>query len=49
MNAWDLARIHLYADRDADAAEGTPVNKLPSFAAMRERAMEENNKHKRIY
>ena len=41
VNAWDLARLHLFGDKDADAAEGTPVNKLPSFAAMRERAMQE--------
>lgn len=39
VNAWDLARLHLYGDRDADAQEGTPVNKLPSYAAMREQAM----------
>lgn len=39
VNAWDLARIHLYGDRDAEAREGTPVNKLPSYAAMRELAM----------
>ena len=39
VNAWDLARLHLFGDKDADAAEGTPVNKLPSYEAMRELAM----------
>ncbi len=38
VNAWDLARLHLYADRDERAQTGTPANKLPSFLAMAERA-----------
>ena len=37
-NAWDLVRLHLYGDKDEDAAPGTPVGRLPSYAAMRERA-----------
>lgn len=37
-NAFDLVRLHLYGDMDDDARPGTPVNKLPSFTAMRERA-----------
>ena len=40
VNAWDLARLHLFGDRDAEAQEGTPVNKLPSYAEMRDFAME---------
>lgn len=34
VNAFDLVRLHMYADMDKEAKEGTPVNKLPSFAAM---------------
>lgn len=33
-NAFDLVRIHLFRDRDERALPDTPVNKLPSFAAM---------------
>ena len=39
VNSWDLVRLHKFADRDADAAPDTPVNKLPSTAAMRELAL----------
>ena len=42
VNAWDLARLHLFGEKDADAAPGTPVNKLPSFEAMRELAMNDD-------
>lgn len=38
VNAWDLARLHLYGDQDGDRADETPVNRLPSFKAMREMA-----------
>jgi putative DNA primase/helicase len=34
VNAFDLVRLHMYGDRDKDAKEGTPVNKLPSFIEM---------------
>lgn len=34
VNAFDLVRLHMYGDSDNEAKEGTPVNKLPSFAAM---------------
>lgn len=34
VNAFDLVRLHMYGDRDNEAKEGTPVNKLPSFVAM---------------
>lgn len=37
VNAFDLVRIHLYGDMDADESEGTATTKLPSYAAMRER------------
>ncbi len=35
-NAFDLVRIHKFGDLDEDAKDGTPVNRLPSFKAMRE-------------
>lgn len=41
LNAWDLVRIHLFGDRDADAAPGTPAASLPSWQAMR--ALAEND------
>lgn len=37
-NAFDLVRIHLFGEQDSDAAEDTPANKLPSYAAMVELA-----------
>lgn len=33
-SAFDLARLHLYGELDEDANAQTPVNKLPSHAAM---------------
>ena len=38
VNAWDLVRLHLYGDRDDDCKADTPVNRLPSYAAMAELA-----------
>lgn len=37
-NAWDLVRIHLFAEQDSDAKPDTPTNRLPSYAAMAELA-----------
>ena len=37
-NAFDLVRLHLYGEQDSEAAGDTPVNKLPSYAAMVELA-----------
>lgn len=39
VNAFDLIRIHKFSDLDAEAKEGTPVNKLPSFLKMEEFAL----------
>lgn len=33
-NAFDLVRVHLYGDRDEDAAPDTPMSRRPSFLAM---------------
>lgn len=38
VNAWDLVRMHLYGDMDANAKTDTPVNRLPSYKAMEELA-----------
>ena len=34
VNAFDLVRLHKFSDKDDDAADGTPNNKLPSYKAM---------------
>lgn len=39
VNAFDLIRLHMYGDRDGEAKPGTPVNKLPSFLAMKQLAL----------
>lgn len=41
-NAWDLVRLHKFADLDEDAAVGTPPNRLPSFRAMGELASQDD-------
>lgn len=41
-NAFDLVRLHLFGDKDDDAKPETPVNKLPSFLAMRDLALSDN-------
>lgn len=33
-NAFDLVRLHMFGDKDDEAAPGTPVSRLPSYAAM---------------
>lgn len=38
VNAFDLVRLHLFADRDDDAKPDTPTNKLPSYTAVCELA-----------
>ena len=37
-NAFDLVRIHLFGEKDADTDESVPINKRPSFLAMAELA-----------
>ena len=41
VNAFDLVRLHKFSDRDNEAKEGTPVNKLPSFTAMSRLALDD--------
>lgn len=38
VNAFDLVRLHRFGDLDDTAEPGTPVNRLPSYAAMSELA-----------
>jgi len=38
-NAFDIVRNHLFGLKDEDAAENTPVNRLPSFQAMTDMCM----------
>jgi predicted P-loop ATPase len=47
-NAWDLVRLHKYGDLDTDADVNTPVSKLPSFMAMQEMALSDENVKKQI-
>lgn len=39
VNAFDLVRLHLYAEKDDDAKPATPTNKLPSYTAACELAV----------
>lgn len=34
VNAFDLVRLHRYGDMDDEAQPGTPIGRLPSYAAM---------------
>ena len=38
VNAFDLVRLHCFGDKDDEAQPGTPINRLPSYAAMCELA-----------
>ncbi|CAI3304894.1 virulence-associated protein E [Enterococcus cecorum] len=41
-NAFDLVRIHLFGDKDADITDpNTPVDKLPSYQAMQDMVQED--------
>ena len=41
VNAFDLVRLHKFGDRDAEAKDGTPTNRMPSFTAMSQLALED--------
>lgn len=41
VNAFDLVRLHKFHDLDETAKDGTPVHKLPSYAAMSKLAMQD--------
>ena len=42
VNAFDMVRLHMFGDRDDNAAPDTVTNKLPSYKAMCEYAMANN-------
>lgn len=39
VNSFDMVRLHRFAELDQDAAEGTPVNRLPSYEKMTDLAL----------
>lgn len=41
VNAFDLVRLHRFGDLDADAKDGLPGNRLPSYQAMKKLAMQD--------
>lgn len=41
VNAFDMVRLHKYADADNEAKDGTPTNRMPSFAAMTRLALDD--------
>ena len=43
MNAFDMVRIHRFGDMDAKTSEDTEPSKLPSFGAMSEFAVNDEN------
>ncbi|MHC1696016.1 MAG: VapE domain-containing protein [Eubacteriales bacterium] len=42
-NAFDLVRLHMFADKDDDAKPDTPINKMPSYVAMSEFAISDTS------
>lgn len=42
-NAFDLVRLHMFGDLDDDIAPGTPVGRLPSYAAMSDIAINDRD------
>lgn len=47
-NAFDLVRLHLFGDQDDIASPGTPVNRLPSYTAMSELAIDDEEVRKNL-
>lgn len=42
VNAFDLIRLHKYGAADVEVKDGTPVNRMPSYIAMKKLAMQDN-------
>lgn len=42
VNSFDLVRLHLFGDKDADVEVDTKINNLPSYGAMQEFAMKDD-------
>lgn len=47
-NAWDLVRLHRYADLDLDCQEHTPVNRRPSYGAMADWALKQERVKRQV-
>ncbi len=43
VNAFDMVRLHKFADQDIQSKPGTPTNRLPSFKAMEEFALQDKS------
>src|SRR5690606_22677015 len=41
VNAFDLVRLHKFGDQDDAAVQGTPTNRLPSYVAMTQFALQD--------
>ena len=42
-NSFDLVRLHMFGDQDDGISPGTPTNRLPSYTAMSELAVDDAN------
>ena len=49
VNAFDLVRLHLFKELDAQAEEDTPVQKLPSYDAMKGLLSEDEEITRQLY
>ncbi|WP_413228446.1 VapE domain-containing protein [Clostridium sp. CS001] len=47
-NSFDLVRLHKFGALDDEMKEGTPMNKMPSFKAMQDLAMKDNEVKRKI-
>ena len=47
-NSFDLVRLHLFGDQDDNITPGTPVNRMPSYTAMSELAVDDANVRKEL-
>lgn len=43
VNSFDLVRLHLHGDLDVDTPEDTPINRTPSYNAMLETALSDED------
>ena len=42
VNAFDMVRLHLFGDKDDSAPPGAPINQMPSYHMMLERARDDD-------
>lgn len=42
VNSFDLVRLHLYGALDDEAKEGTPTIRMPSYAQMKQKALQDD-------